>query len=315
MSHERAAVLALQITVFPSSGFCIGITSHHAVLDGRTSTTFMKLWSQICKANGTDSSSSSFKLCYDRALIEDPAELESLFLNEWLKEGKPNISDNRSLMLRELQVPPGSVRATFELTQEDIEKLRNSVCAETSKSPSTFSLICGYAWVCVEKAIPDTNKEKAIFGFGVDSRSRLKPALPSTYFGNCIAGCFVVAEREKLVGEKGVAFAAERIRERIRGLEDGVFKGAETWVSVVNSVQTERITSVAGSPRFEVYGTDFGWGRPWKVEMSSIDRTGAICLSESKNGSGGIEMGLVLKLQEMKSFACVFARGLEALRG
>lgn len=311
VSHEQAAVLALQITLFPNSGFCIGITSHHAVLDGRSSTSFMKLWGQICKADGTDYS--SFKPSYDRTLIEDPSELEALFLNEWLKEGLPNMNNNRSLILREYPVPPSSVRATFQLTKEDVEKLRQSVCAKNSKRPSTFSLICGYAWVCIEKAIIDINKERAIFAFGVDSRSRLKPTLPCTYFGNCVTGCIVVAEREELVGENGVSFAVETISEAIRGLDDGVLKGAETWVSSINSPRSERITSVAGSQRFEVYNTDFGWGRPWKVEISSIDRSGAISLSESKNGNGGFEIGLVLKMQEMKSFACLFAKGLEAL--
>ncbi|KAF3444866.1 hypothetical protein FNV43_RR14559 [Rhamnella rubrinervis] len=309
--YEQAAVLALQITLFPNSGFCIGVTSHHAVLDCRSSTSFMKLWGQICKDDGADSS--SFNPSYDRTLIEDPAELESIFVNEWLKEGSPNMNNNRSLIFREFQVPPGSVRATFQLIKEDIEKLRQSVCAKNSKSPSTFSLVCGYVWVCLEKARIDINKERAIFGFSVDSRSRLKPTLPCTYFGNCIGGCMVVAKREELLGENGVSFAVETISEGIRGLDDGVLKGAETWVSVINSVQSERITSVAGSPRFEVYSTDFGWGRPWKVEISSIDRTGAISLSESKNGNGGFEIGLVLKLQEMKSFACSFAKGLEAL--
>ena len=36
ISHEKATLLALQVTLFPNSGFSIGITSHHAVLDGKT---------------------------------------------------------------------------------------------------------------------------------------------------------------------------------------------------------------------------------------------------------------------------------------
>jgi hypothetical protein len=73
------------------------------------------------------------------------------------------------------------------------------------------------------------------------------------------------------------------------------------------------VVGIAGSPRFELYNTDFGWGRPRKVEMISIDRTGAICLSDSRDGGGGIEIGLVLKKQEMEVFASLFSRGLEAL--
>lgn len=79
------------------------------------------------------------------------------------------------------------------------------------------------------------------------------------------------------------------------------------------SIRLPSPIAVAGSPRFEVYSTDFGWGKPKKVEMTSIDRTGAICASESKNGNGGVEIGLVLKMQKMEAFASFFAEGIEAL--
>ncbi|XP_060674883.1 phenolic glucoside malonyltransferase 1-like [Ziziphus jujuba] len=49
ISNAEASVMALQITVFPCiGGFCIGITSHHAVLDSKTSTSFVKSWAYIC---------------------------------------------------------------------------------------------------------------------------------------------------------------------------------------------------------------------------------------------------------------------------
>lgn len=41
-----------------------------------------------------------------------------------------------------------------------------------------------------------------------------------------------------------------------------------------------------GSPKFEVYSTNFGCGKPKKVEMVSIDRIGAISISDSRNGDG-----------------------------
>lgn len=59
--------------------------------------------------------------------------------------------------------------------------------------------------------------------------------------------------------------------------EDGVLNGAEKWASVyLSSENIVKMTTVAGSPRFEVYSADFGWGRPRKVEVSSIDRTRSI---------------------------------------
>ena len=40
--------------------------------------------------------------------------------------------------------------------------------------------------------------------------------------------------------------------------------------------------------------TDFGWGRPKRIEEISIDTTRAISLTESRDLEGGIEVGLAL---------------------
>lgn len=89
-------------------------------------------------------------------------------------------------------------------------------------------------------------------------------------------------------------------------------------VPFINSTTAETdndigLTVVAGSPRFDVYSTDFGWRKPKTVEMTSIVRPGAICMSESKNGNGGVEIELVLKMGQMEVFASFFDQGLQAL--
>ena len=90
---------------------------------------------------------------------------------------------------------------------------------------------------------------------------------------------------------------------------------AKVWIPKIQSVvsETPRLFSVAGSPRFEVYGIDFGWGRPEKVDVTSVDKTGAFSLSESRDHSGGIQIGLALTKNQMEAFSRVFAQGLESL--
>ncbi|KAL6136635.1 hypothetical protein ACLB2K_061930 [Fragaria x ananassa] len=144
--------------------------------------------------------------------------------------------------------------------------------------------------------------------FAVDSRSRLDPPIPATYFGNCIVGRVAVAETKGLLSEDGLVVAVNAITEALRSLEKGVLDGAEDWVSkFVDFSLYDRIYSIAGSHRLEVYDTDFGWGRPKRVEVISIDRTGAISLLDSKNGGGGVEVSLVLKKHYMEAFDALFA--------
>ncbi|MBA0802154.1 hypothetical protein Gohar_012479, partial [Gossypium harknessii] len=42
-SDDSASILAIQITFFPSQGFSIGITAHHTVLEGKTTSMFMEI--------------------------------------------------------------------------------------------------------------------------------------------------------------------------------------------------------------------------------------------------------------------------------
>lgn len=48
------------------------------------------------------------------------------------------------------------------------------------------------------------------------------------------------------------------------------------------------------------------------MEIVSIDRTGAVSFAESKDGGGGVEIGVVLEKQEMEVFASLFTNGLKA---
>ncbi|KAM5581196.1 phenolic glucoside malonyltransferase 2-like [Rosa sericea] len=317
VTSEQAAVLAVQITVFPNHGFSIGTCMHHAVLDGKSSTMFFKSWAHICKHGSAVSLPDQLKPCYsDRQAIKDPMGLEAIYSNDWLRFGGSN---KRSLLFRETKYSPGTIRGTFEFTQANIQKLRGHVKTavdSVSAHLSSFSLTCGYTWACLVKA-EEIKSDQVWIVFSVDCRSRLDPPVSATYFGNCIIGHIAVAETKGLLGEDGWIVAVNAISESIKALDGsgGLFNGAETWVSKMCSAKgTERFFSVAGSSRFEIYDTNFGWGRPKKTQVVSIDMTGAISLSDSRNGGGGVEVGLVLKESNMEVFASLFAKGLEDLK-
>ncbi|TQD74371.1 hypothetical protein C1H46_040083 [Malus baccata] len=324
VSHDKAAVLALQITVFPNGGFSIGSAMHKAVFDGLSAFSFFKFWGHLCKHGGREGGGPPPLPTYNRKVIKDPAGLQAIFSNEWLRLGGPN---NRSLMLLEVGGPGDGIRGTFEFTRAKIEMLRRSVMrtmmakkkeqADHSKllHLSTYMLTCAYTWVCLVRA-EEIKTEKVVFILHVDCRSRLDPPLPPTYFGNCIAGHGVVAKTKDLQGEDGLLVALNAISEVINSLDKTLFEGAETWVSrILNTLlqpSTDRTITTAGSPRFDFYdAADFGWGRPTKHEIVSIDGTGAISYQKSKNGDGAVEVGLVLEKRYMEAFAYLFAEGLE----
>ncbi|KAK8466213.1 hypothetical protein PHAVU_008G032450 [Phaseolus vulgaris] len=342
---SRASVMALQITLFPNRGFAIGISTHHAVLDGKSSTLFLKAWASLCKTNDDHSESSSstpslppeLEPFFDRTVIDTAtvfggsSNIDKLFSRLLSNED----SDPRCLKL--LPFHPkleDHVRGSFVLTGADLDKLRNRVLSKwdsvgiveeesnsnsrVSSKPtqlSTFVLTCAYATVCIAKAWHGVEKEKNkfCFGFSVDCRARLETPIPENYFGNCVWGHLVDAKPSEFIEEEGFVIIAKSIHSKIKEmLDEGVFHGADTAAPRFIALTKEgvEILGIAGSNRFGVYGIDFGWGKPSKVEIVSIDRALTIGLAENRDNKLGVEVGVVLKKPVMKLFGTLFYGGL-----
>ncbi|KAM1358134.1 hypothetical protein ACFX13_046009 [Malus domestica] len=249
--------MAFQITIFPNSGgFSVGISMHHAVVDGKTLFMFLKSWTHMCKhVHQSDDIffPDQLKSFYDRRGVKDPfcLQLEDIYSNQFLNMDRRQ--NNRSMMVAaryKSLVISDSTRGNFEFTSAKIQALRKWVMTRMEETTgkqeeghdrsvhlSTFSLTC--AWVCLPKAEQEEVKGGIIsMSFSVDCRSRLTPPLPANYFGNCVTGCLAPAERKGLLGEDG-------------------------WVVATSSgAGHRRLLTTAGSHRYDMYDTDFGWGRP-----------------------------------------------------
>ncbi|XWS41001.1 hypothetical protein CRYUN_Cryun17cG0043600 [Craigia yunnanensis] len=322
-SDDSASTIALQITLFPNMGFCIGITAHHVVLDGKTTILFVKSWAYICKQGNTENSPLPPELTpfFDRSAFKDPDGFDMLFLKMFLASiGSDSDSNNKSLkILPNKGEAPNLVRATFEITREDFKKLRERVSSKLSDNGkelhlSTFVLTLAYITTCIVKSRGGDGDRNVGVGFTIDCRPRLDPPVPENYFGNCntITGNFVKAR--DFLDENGFVFAVQKVSGMVKELmEKGVLEGMETKFSAVLNHSEElaksvQVISVAGSPRFDVYGSDVGWGKPLKVVVVSIDKNEAISTAESRDGSRGVEVGLALKKQEMGNFSSLFLK-------
>ncbi|KAL2496910.1 Phenolic glucoside malonyltransferase 2 [Forsythia ovata] len=107
---------------------------------------------------------------------------------------------------------------------------------------------------------------------------------------------------------EGYFIAAEAIAEVIRTKVNNKEQRAK-------KLKGKRILSVAGSPKFDLYNADYGWGRPKLLEAVSIDGDNAISLCKSRESEGGLEVGLSLDKTKMDAFAAIFTNGLRVLTG
>ncbi|GAA0171028.1 hypothetical protein LIER_25163 [Lithospermum erythrorhizon] len=315
-------LIAFQVTMFPGEGFCIGITHNHVLGDDTSMYSFIKAWSTICKDGEYEATKrNELSPIYDREVMKVyTKELDDVFWrnfrNTKLKEAN---MDGHFISLAE---DTDKERTTFVISMEDIQKLKKHVSdKQTSiKHLSSFTVVCAYVWTCLLKSGNARmnnvyEDEQEYITFAVDCRGRPDPVIPRNYFGNCLVGCRISAKTRQLCGDEGLFIATELIGDSIqqRVSYNGLLEGFKLLCNKAKVKEAIKLFSVAGSPRQNYYNMDFGWGKPRKIEITSIDSTGAMSLSGCRDDSEGLEIGLALTKKIMESFTDIFSKGLECL--
>ncbi|KAF1886529.1 hypothetical protein Lal_00045762 [Lupinus albus] len=314
-------LMAIQVTVLPDSGFSLCLTFNHLAADGKSLHHFLKFWASLCKAKGNLASiQSSLPLPFhDRDKVKDPKGLKLHYLNEL----RDPISKGMEFAGIVRDVSSNKVRATFILTRDQIEKLKKWVSIKCTTNTydsktlhiSTFVVTCSLMWACLIKSeefskgnnnciTKDYYDELCYLILLADCRNNPELSLPSTYFGNCLASGIVAIKRGVIVGENGIIEIANAIEREVRDLKNDAMKKFDTLMSdyrELGKVEKSKLV-IAGSPKLNVYDTDFGWGRPKKSESVHIETSGSISLSDCREKTSGIEVGLALERIQMNNF-------------
>ncbi|KAG4915109.1 hypothetical protein JHK87_052666 [Glycine soja] len=324
--EELILVLAIQITLFPNVGLCIGHAFHHVVADGRTFHNFFNTWASYCCSFGSASSAFPLKSLplYDRSVIIDVKGLEEVFLKEWRKRRLVHdIAIGREPNLEDVS---GMVRATFLMSATEMEKIKCFIinfCKEKNQTQpvhlSPYVLTCAFVWVCLLKNQQCLNErvkheDPTYFGFIAGGITRLDYLGPKTYSGNCVGFGRASVKIKELLGQDGIVVAARAIGSTIKKLDSSLFDGAEKWIldwEVFHG--SEQHVHAKWSPKLKLYELDFGWGRPKKIEEISIGYTRVVSLIQSRDVECGIEIGLALPKSKMDTFFILFTKGLSVL--
>ncbi|KAJ4711647.1 putative Anthocyanin 5-aromatic acyltransferase [Melia azedarach] len=298
-------LLALQVTVFPEVGLCLGLAYHHVVADGRTFNNFIKTWASFCRE-------SSFSMntlpSYDRTVIIDRNGIEDILLNEWCKRKSSSI---KIITGKEIAIDLSDLaQATFMVRSNQIEIIKTWITDQCKKKNepqpadlSSYVITCSLAWVCLVKAktLEYARNEKILgedpifFGFNAGGIARLDYRLPTAYFGNCIGFGRPATTMGELLSEDGIIVAAKAIRNTIKKLDKSLLGEADKWISDWEELLGSDLNVIAsGSPKLDLYSTDFGWGRPKKIEEISIVKMNAISLTEARDFEDGIENQVLL---------------------
>ncbi|KAL0318222.1 UNVERIFIED_CONTAM: Malonyl-coenzyme:anthocyanin 5-O-glucoside-6'''-O-malonyltransferase [Sesamum calycinum] len=293
-------VLALQVTLFPGQGLCIGFVTDHVVADASTVASFMQAWALIKRSR---------------------------------RSGADNVRD----LLTEGNLLPFYDRKLSPISKTSNQQAPCSICFEErgdseaeefhfgqvsqNRSSVVFHHHMCLVWVCSARSAAPSGEDVAddepeYFCFVADCRERLNPPLPAKYFGNCVALVKAELKHGEVKGDDGFVMAAKAIGEAVKETvynEKGILHGAEKWPEEYEKLIGKRQIAVAGSPRFDFYGVDYGWGKPKKFEGLFIDGGGSISLCKSRDFEGDLEIGLSRSMVQMDAFTSVFKEILGSL--
>ncbi|CAN0917307.1 Uncharacterized acetyltransferase At3g50280 [Linum grandiflorum] len=258
--------LAVQITELVD-GIFVACMMNHAVADGTAFWRFMNSWSEICRDSGI--------------IYKSPVFTRKWFLDEkhppiiripWtmikdFKEDDSFVSQQHQLKLKE---------RVFHFSRHKLVTLKAQANAEAIAAGgkiSTLQSLISHIWRAVtrNRSNPDPDRD-ARFKLLVGLRSRLQPKIPENYLGNAITGCAVVLKEKVLLKEKGLGEAAAEINKVVieNQNDEKLKKAVESWIGnpqmlTIGVLAKDGGMGLSSSPRYDIYGNDFGWGKPVAV--------------------------------------------------
>ncbi|KAK9053920.1 hypothetical protein SSX86_024995 [Deinandra increscens subsp. villosa] len=292
--HELS-LLTVKVTQL-IDGIFIGCSINHVVADGTSYWHFFNTWSKIHNFKGQN------------GLFTPP------ILNRLIPPGSdpivtlPFTHENEFInrphhpILRE---------RIFHFTSDSLAKLKAKVNSECNTTTiSTFQSLSALVWRGVTRARHLRAEEQTSCRMAVNNRSRLSPPIPENYFGNMIQALQGTATAGELV-DHGVGWAALRLNEAVVNHNDKEVRDAmEYWVNspfVVNANEHFDGNSVhmGSSPRFDMYGNEFGLGKPLAVLSGWANKfDGKVTLYPGREGGGSVDLEVCLLPENMAAFEC-----------
>ncbi|XP_050241995.1 uncharacterized acetyltransferase At3g50280-like [Quercus robur] len=288
-------LLGVQVTEL-IDGIFIGCTINHCVVDGSSFWHFFNTWSEISRGNIINPTSQLFspifRRCFFNGIVNFPIHIP-VHPNE--------ISDERSF-------PTLLKQKVFHFSKEKIAQLKAKANAEMGTTTiSSLQAVLGHLWRAVVRSRRYCDNQEVHYRVLVGVRQRIQPPLPAEYVGNAVLFGNVTTTVGNLL-EHGLGWVAWQINKMIASqTAEEVKKYIEDWVKAPKISTLGGVTSNAlitgSSPRFNVYGNDFGWGRPITVRNGLGNKSDGMLTVFPGAEEGSIDFEACLPFETLQTMA------------
>ncbi|GMI66024.1 hypothetical protein like AT5G67150 [Hibiscus trionum] len=280
-------LLAVQVTELVD-GISIGCSMNHSVVDGTSFWHFFSSWSEISR--GFDCLSKP--PVFERPVIGDidyPIRIPS-----------------EQVQIQQHVTQPGNLKSrVFYFTKQSVVRIKGKANSEmnTEKISSLQALLSLFWKSIMRNRQLDPNEETMIF-LVIGVRQRLQQ-VPQEYFGNAIQAALVSLKAGELE-ENGIGNAAWEINQVIANhREENFVNLSKSWANSPLLFRSGKLTNNAlltgNSPRFDMYGTDLGWGRPIAMTLGAEFKIHGLLTLATGVEQGDIEIRVCLSPEEIQA--------------
>lgn len=283
-------LLAVQVNELVD-GYFIGCTMNHSVVDGSSFWHFLNSWSEISRGFETISRLPVYKRFFPSE-INPPIRIPSSLCS---------YSDMGFIL------PPLDERV-FHFPKEKIANLKARANIEmNTNNISSLQALLAHLWQSVIRGQKLDFDLEVKYLLLVGARPRLQSLFPINYFGNAVVGIHLTMKAGELL-RQGVGEIASQMHQLIAlqtsdELMSNYTNLAKSPKLVTMSDITKNIIITSSSPRYNVYGTDFGWGKPVAVKSGLANKgDGKITLFPGAE-EGSIDVEVCLTPQKLKALS------------
>lgn len=256
-------LLVVQVTELVD-GIFIGCSMNHSVADGTSFWKFFNSWSEISRNSSGGG--------YSDVVLSNPPVFQPYFPDDVSYPIRIRSCDiiNDEPIVAQSPVPPLLLtERVFHFTKDDIAKLKAMANSEAgTKNISSLQALLAHLWRTITRSRNFNAEQGVDLVVIVGARDRLN--LPKGYFGNAIYLVLVTTTAANL-DANGLGGAAMLINKHvteqtIEEVKKRYVDCAKTLTIVKKSgVLLRHRVVISSSPRFDMYGNDFGWGKPVAV--------------------------------------------------
>uniref|UniRef100_A0A8R7R8R1 Acetyltransferase n=1 Tax=Triticum urartu TaxID=4572 RepID=A0A8R7R8R1_TRIUA len=298
---ESRPVLAAQVTEL-ADGVFIAMWMNHSVADGTTFWQFFNTWSELTRLGLSDGDAAAG----NDAMMSTPLPV----FDNWFLEGCtipiPLPFGKLKDVVGRADLFPPVQKCFLHFSTATLKKLKAKAKAEisgttTTTTISSLQVLLAHLWRAVCRARWLASEQETAYIVYVGCRGRVG-GIPASYAGNALAHVAAKSSAGEILGN-GLGWAAWQLNRAVALFDEASARDKlASWPQDPSFAHLPELVALApktlltgSSPRFDVYGNDFGWSAPLAVRSGAgnkVDGKATVYEGRGRGGSMALEVCL-----------------------